>query len=152
MPASRQGRKSQKQRLAEAGHTTTKPTPITATSPPPPSIADDPVAAATWLRVRDTLAQQGYWQDTDGLAVERYCTLASVVAAATPGMLTGRWAERSKTGWSQPSAEWQAFEKASRQMLALEKSLHLSPETRRKADVANAEPADELLEFLRLTG
>lgn len=146
-----QGRKSTRQRLSEAGHNPLPTQHLSASSPAPESIAGNPVAVEVWSNVCHTLSQQGMLQAADCYAIERYAVLVSVARAAAAEMMAGKIFETSRTGWRQVSTHVTTHTNACKALLALEKSLGLSPDARRLNKTANAEPFDELEEFLRVS-
>ena len=152
-----QGKKRISQRLREAGHAAPRlNAPVAVGDPmtcPPKTVIDSRPALAVWNRVVRILCEQGSFQETDRHALERYCIAQSICHQADEKLLAGGWSQKCASGYQQMSAEFSAFDKASRCCNSLEKLLGLSVEARRSLRLKEGDDAaDELAEFLGAYG
>ena len=102
-----QGRRSKAKVLAEHGFTASAGATARygdADTLPPPTDADDPVAAECWERTVRALIEMNRWQPTDRHLVQRLSIAHALCCSLEPQLLAGKAIQRTKTGYEAVSA------------------------------------------------
>ncbi len=114
---------------------------------PPPLVEADPIATSAWHLAVGQLQEQGKYQDSDRISIERYSVLAALARRYSEDCMKTRGIQRTRSGYRQLSPEFSCLLKASKELQSLEKSLGLSPAARDEAGIS-ATAKDEFEEWM----
>ena len=127
-------------------------TPRSTSDTPPPEVAADPAALATWTATVAALREAGLWTAADRAVVTRYSLLSSLWAAAQRDVTEGGTMMKTQSGYESVRVSAVLVTKLAAAMLAIESAIGLNARGRSRLKPSSPNESDAVAKeraFLR---